>query len=180
MLPGQTNDDFTIGGSAHLQQRIRALLTEYADIFSFNIKGKAMSVPPMEFTVDATLWEAPAHRLPSHHISVEKHAALYKLIDDLLDLEVIQPSRTTAWSQVHLVRKPSNDWRFTVDFRNLNKVISNEGWQIPNMKEMIERIGSLRPSRFSIADLTSGFFQMPLNETCLPFTAFITFRGIYE
>ena len=23
MLPGQTNDDFTIGGSAHLQQRIR-------------------------------------------------------------------------------------------------------------------------------------------------------------
>jgi hypothetical protein len=48
------------------------------------------------------------------------------------------------------------------------------------MKEMIERIGSLRPSRFAIADLTSGFFQMPLNETCCPFTAFIIFRGIYE
>jgi len=30
------------------------------------------------------------------------------------------------------------------------------------MKEMIERIGSLRPSRFAIADLTSSFFQMPL------------------
>ena len=180
MLPGQTNDDFTIGGSANLQQRIRTLLTDYVDIFSFNVKGKAMSVPPMEFTVDATRWEAPANRLPSRHISVEKHAALNKMIDDLLDLEVIQPSRATAWSQVHLVRKPSNGWRFTVDFRNLNKVISNEGWQIPNMKEMIERIGSLRPSRFAIADLTSGFFQMPLNETCRPFTAFITFRGIYE
>ena len=139
-----------------------------------------MSVPPMEFTVDAARWEAPANRLPSRHISVGKHAALNKMIDDLLDLEVIQPSRATAWSQVHLVRKPSNGWRFTVDFRNLNKVISNEGWQIPNMKEMIERIGSLRPSRFAIADLTSGFFQMPLNETCRPFTAFITFRGIYE
>ena len=58
-----------------------------------------------------------------------KHAALNKMIDDLLDLEVIQPSRATAWSQVHLVRKPSNGWRFTVDFRNLNKVISNDGWQ---------------------------------------------------
>ena len=32
MLPGQTNDDFTIGGSVDLQQRIRTLLTEYADI----------------------------------------------------------------------------------------------------------------------------------------------------
>ena len=87
--------------------------------------------------------------------------------------------RATAWSQVHLVQKKPNGWRF-LDFCNLNKVISNEGWKIPNMKEMIERIGSLRPSQFAIVDLTSGFFQMPLNETCRPFTAFITFRGIYE
>ena len=29
---------------------------------------------------------------------------------------------------------------------------------------MIERIGSLRPSRFAISHLTSGFFQMPLNK----------------
>ena len=57
-----------------------------------------MSVPPMEFTVDETRWEAPVNRLPSRHISVEKHAALNKLIDDLLDLEVIQPSWATAWS----------------------------------------------------------------------------------
>ena len=82
MTPGQPDEDFTTGGSA-LQQRIRALLTNY---FSFNVKGKAVSVSPIEFTVDATRWEAPATRLPSRHISVEKHAALNKMIDDLLDL----------------------------------------------------------------------------------------------
>ena len=75
MLPGETNDDFTIGASADLQQRIRTLITEYADIFSFNVMGKAMSIPPMEFTVDATRWEAPANHLPSRHISVGKNAA---------------------------------------------------------------------------------------------------------
>ena len=139
-----------------------------------------MSVPPMTFTVAKNDWEAPANRLPSRHISVEKHAALNQMIDDLLDLKVIQPSRATAWSQVHLVRKPTNGWRFTVDFRNLNKVISNEGWQTPNMKEMIERIGIIRPARFAIANLTSGFFQMPLDEPCRQYTAFIIFRGIYE
>ena len=138
-----------------------------------------MVVPPINFTVDKVNWEASANRLPSRHISVKKHAALNQMIDDLLDLQVIQPSRATAWSQVHLVRKPTNGWRFTVDFRNLNKVISNEGWQIPNMKEMIERIGSQRPARFAIADLTSGFFQMPLDEPCRQYTAFITLRGIY-
>ena len=51
-----------------------------------------------------------------------------KMIDDLLDLHVIQPSRATAWSQVHLVCKTTNGWWFTVDFRNLNKIISNDGW----------------------------------------------------
>ena len=65
-----------------------------------------------------------------------------------------------------------------VDFRNLNKVISNEGWHIPNMKEMIERIGSQRPARFAIADLTSRFSQMSLDEPCRQYTAFITF-GVY-
>jgi hypothetical protein len=107
MLPGQTNDDFTIGGSAELQQRIRKILHEYEDIFSFNVKGKAMLVPPMEFTVDKVRWEAPANRLPSRHISVEKHAALNKMIDDLLNLEVIQPSRATAWSQANPHDLPS-------------------------------------------------------------------------
>ena len=48
------------------------------------------------------------------------------------------------------------------------------------MREMIERIGSLRPARFTIADLTSGFFQMSLDLPCRQYTAFITFRGIYE
>jgi hypothetical protein len=104
------------------------------------------------------------------------------MIEDLLQLGVIQPSRATAWSQAHLVPKPGQvkKWRFTIDYRNLNKVISNEGWQIPNMKQMLQRIGSIHPTRFGIADLTSGFFQMPLAEHCRSFTAFITFRGIYE
>ena len=53
-------------------------------------------------------------------------------------------------------------------------------WQIPNMKEMIERIGNIRPARFTIVDLASGFFQMPFDEPCHLYTAFITFRGIYE
>jgi len=53
-------------------------------------------------------------------------------------------------------------------------------WQIPNMSEMLQRIGNLRPKFFGIADLTSGFFQMPITDESMQSTAFITFRGIYE
>ena len=92
--------------------------------------------PPMEFTVDRLLWEINLNWAPSRHISTEKHDALKTMVDSLLELGVIQPAKATAWSQVHLVRKPNNGgWRFTTDYRSLNKVISNGGWQIPNIKE---------------------------------------------
>jgi hypothetical protein len=129
MTENAPNDDYTIGGSPELQSGIRALIGEYKDIFSYSVKGKAVNVPSMEFTVNKTEWESNANRAASRRISMDKHEALNKLIEDLLDLGVIQPSRATAWSQVHLVRKPQNDgWRFTIDYRSLNKVISNEGW----------------------------------------------------
>ena len=66
-----------------------------------------MLVPPINFSAQIDKWESNPNRLPSRHISVEKHEALNKMIDDLLDLQVIQPSKATAWSQVYLVRKPS-------------------------------------------------------------------------
>ena len=150
-------------------------------MFSYSVKGKAMDVPPMEFTIDHSKWETNQNRAPSRHVSTEKHVALDALLDNLLDLGVIQPSKATAWSQVHLVRKPNNGgWRFTIDYRSLNKVISNEGWQIPNMKEMLVRIGAKRPKCFGVADLTQGFYQMPLHENSRAPTAFICFRGVYE
>jgi len=115
----------------------------------------------MEFTTDHKMWKTNQNRATSRDISTEKLDALNVLIDSLLDLGVIQPSKATAWSQVHFVRKPNNGgWRFTIDYISLNKVILNEGWQIPSMKKQ-------------------GFCQMPLENSRAP-TAFICFRGIYE
>jgi hypothetical protein len=55
-----------------------------------------------------------------------------------------------------------------------------QGWQLPNIQQMLTRIGSKRPTIFGIADMTSGYWQMPLHPDCCPSTAFITFRGLYE
>jgi hypothetical protein len=104
MRPDSLNDDFAIGGPPELQADIRLLLQEYNDIFSYSVKGKAMDVPPMHFQVDDSQWYTTPNQLPSRHISVEKHLELNQMIDDLLELQVIQPSRATAWSQVHLVK----------------------------------------------------------------------------
>ena len=128
MDPNHGNNDYQLGGSPHLQQALYALIAEYSDTFSYSVKGKALYVPPMEFSVDCAQWETNLNWAPSRHISTEKHDALNTMVDSLLELGVIQQSKATAWSQVHLVRKPNNGGcRFTIDYRSLNKVISNEG-----------------------------------------------------
>ena len=52
MVPnGTANNDYTIGGLPELQKQIRQLLHEYDDIYSDNVKGKGIFVPPMAFIV---------------------------------------------------------------------------------------------------------------------------------
>jgi hypothetical protein len=54
------------------------------------------------------------------------------------------------------------------------------GWPIPNIEQMMQRIGTFKPKVFGVMDLTSGYHQSPLSESSRIFTAFITFMGIFE
>ena len=55
MVHNDLNNDYQLGGSASLHNALHALIAEFSDIFSYSVKGKAMDVPPMEFTIDRSL-----------------------------------------------------------------------------------------------------------------------------
>ncbi len=46
--------------------------------------------------------------------------------------------------------------------------------------ELQQRIGRKRPKFFAVIDFTSGYHQAPIAEDSIPFTAFVTHRGVYE
>ena len=54
------------------------------------------------------------------------------------------------------------------------------GWPIPNIDQMIHRIGHTRPQYFGVLDLTSGYYQAPLAAESTIYTAFVTCIGVYE
>jgi hypothetical protein len=94
---------------------------------------------------------------------------------------VIVESDASRFSQVLLTPKQDGSWRFCVDHRLLNSCLSTtSGWPIPNIKGMLNHIGSKRPKFFAIMDLTSGYHQAPLAMADRPYTAFITHRGLYQ
>ena len=98
----------------------------------------------------------------------------------MIDLHLIQPSQTAEKSQVVLAKKPDGSWRFCIDYRALNEATESMGWPIPNIPQMLQRIGAKRPKYFGVLDLTKGFFQAPLDKESRAYTTFTTWWGNYE
>jgi hypothetical protein len=84
-----------------------------------------------------------------------------------------------AWSSpVVLVRKKDNTWRFCVDYRKLNEVTHKDAYPLPRIDDSLDALGGSR--LFSTLDLTSGYWQVELDEVAREKAAFVTRSGLWE
>lgn len=169
-----------IEGPPELRKQIKALCKRFRHIFSTTLREESSLVQPMELRVDLSKWLTPRNRRPYRVQSRDKEEIIRKLVNQLLALKLIRPSKATAWSQVLLVPKPDGSWRLCIDYRFLNEVCDGEHWPLPVIKDVITRLGRKKPKRFGKMDFTSGFWQARLKEICMKYTAFTTFMGLYE
>jgi hypothetical protein len=172
----------TIEGDSELSRKLRGLVREYKDVFSRNVKQTPAKVEPMEFKLIDEKWAKIKPRMagPPRKQSAEANKEIQRQVRKMIALGVIEPSQSSTYSQVLLAPKPGGKWRFCVDYRNLNCCILKFGWPLPNIPEMIDRIGQQRPELFAVMDNTSGFHQMLLALLCRSLTAFITAFGVYQ
>jgi hypothetical protein len=184
--PEQLMSQITFEGSLQLQTKLKALVREFIDVFATKVRREPAAVEPVKIMIDEDKWRLPCNRAPPRKHSEEKQKEIRKQVDVLLDLGVIKESRATEWSQVHLVPKPTPEgqpqkWRFTLDFVRLNSATGGlERWPIPNIQQIINRIGTLKPKVFGIIDFTAGYHQTPLHPDSQEYTAFITQYGLFE
>ena len=172
----------SVHGSPQLQDKIRKLCGEFKDIFSEYVSAEPAKVPPMEITVDEGKWFINKNRLPPRPQTEARQRIIQKQVELYKQLHVIEESNASAYSQVHLVPKPTpNEWRFCLDFVRLNEAtVGLENWPIPNIPHMIQRIGAKKPKVFGVMDMTSGYHQAPLSVTARLLTAFICFVGLFH
>ena len=152
-------------------------------MFSKKLRPEPALVPPMELNVDVDKWEnSPQKHSPPRVQSAVRQDETRRQVEDMLDHHVIRPCTDpiSSYSQVLLTPKSNGQYRFCIDFRNLNALTKSLIWPIPNIQAMIERLGNKRPQYFAIMDLTKGYYQAPSAESSRHFTAFITLMGLYE
>lgn len=168
-------------GSLPLQAKLRDLCNRYSDIFSVSVRSNPAQIPPMELQVDSSKWKSNKNRGPPRPQSRDKQKEIAKQVNNYLQLGVIRPVNAEEYSQVHLVPKPTpNEWRFCLDFVRLNDCTDGvDGWPIPNIKHMLDRIGERKSRIFGVMDMTSGYHQAPISASSQILTSFICFMGIF-
>jgi len=166
------------GDEAFRHAQLR-LCEEFADCFSGKLRPEAALIPPMELRV-SDAWDCKENKRSPRPQGKVRQQAIDEQITDMEMNGVIRLSSADNHSQIHLQPKPDGSWRFCVDYRRLNQTTVGQSWPIPNIKEMLRRIGDARPRWFGVLDLTKGYYQAPLSEGCRKYTAFITAKHLWE
>ena len=170
-----------IFGSSELRERLTTLLKKFRHIFSRDVRSDPANLSPFKFEVNEAAWKTYKNRTARRKYDLSRQEELKKIIIKLLEAGVIKPSRAAYYSHGFVVPKATpGQWRLVIDYKNLNKVCSTERWPIPDIREILQRIGDKRPKIFNVMDMTSGYYQAPIDEQCWEYTAFMTHMGLYE
>lgn len=113
-----------------------------------------------------------------YRLSEYERGVLRDIIQELLDNHIIRQSESPYASPVLLVTKKTRGYWMCVDFRKLNAITVKDKYPIPLIDDQIDKLGGYR--YFTGLDLTSGYYQVPVDENSIAKTAFITPEGHYE
>jgi hypothetical protein len=170
-----------LDGPHGVQDSLRRFTREFKATFSSTVQRKPATFPPFELQVNLDLWEQPCNSLPPRTMGRERQQEMDRMINILIQHDVIEYCYDPYYSHAFLTPKSNGTWRMVLDFKNLNKATTSKfAWPIPNIKEMLTRIGDSRPKFFAVFDLTSGYYQAPIAEESRKYTAFKTHNGVYR
>ncbi|MGL5707208.1 MAG: reverse transcriptase family protein, partial [Aeromonas sp.] len=95
-----------------------------------------------------------------------------------LKLGIIRPSNSPWTSRIVPIKKTDGSLRLCIDYRPLNSITIKDNYPIPRIDEILDCLHDA--TVFSTLDATSGFYQIGIEESDIPKTAFAYKNGLYE
>ncbi|CAH8556952.1 unnamed protein product [Dicrocoelium dendriticum] len=175
----QCVDDFirSIGLSADTltQARLAQVIQNYSDAFAWK-SGDLGRTGLVKHSIDTGV--ARPIKVPPRRIPIHWQGEIQKLIDEMLEKNVIQPSNSPWASPVVLVKKKDGGFRLCVDYRRLNEATRKDAYPLPRIDDLFNALGG--SVYFSTLDLASGYWQVEVEESDRAKTAFVVPSGLYE
>ncbi|XP_058603950.1 retrovirus-related Pol polyprotein from transposon 297 [Onychostoma macrolepis] len=91
---------------------------------------------------------------------------------------IIEPASGPWTAPIVIVQKPSGEPRFCVDYQGLNRLTVKDSYPLPRIDESLDFLA--RGNFVSTIDLARGYWQVAMEESSRPKTAFVSHRGLYQ
>ena len=117
-------------------------------------------------------------RSPPYRCAPPKTAIFREMVRELLEQVVVRESKSPYSSPAFLVPKKDGGFRMVVDYRKVNNKVVFDSYTMPTIEEALDQFGGAVV--FSVLDLNSAYYQIPLSERSRRVTAFCTPVGLFE
>ncbi|CAG2249075.1 unnamed protein product [Mytilus edulis] len=155
--------------------QLESLLKRHNQTFSKNKDdlGRATAIKHKIDTGNAKPVKQPPRRLP-----LTKRDEVDKEIQRLLDGKIIEPSKSPWASCIVPVTKKDGSTRICIDFRPINSLTIKDSYPLCRIDDSLD---ALRGSKWlSVLDLSSGYWQVEMDENDKEKTAFTSTKGLFH
>ena len=147
---------------AILSRNMSVFSTEDTDVGEYKMEKVKLELKP---------GQTEAAYVPSRRIPFALRDWLEKHLMKSLRAGIIEKCKGSPYnSPLFLVKKANGGWRPVSDFRLLNNQLVDNHWPLPFIRDLLDRLHGKRI--FSTWDLRSGFYNLCLEPSSRPLTAF--------
>lgn len=159
----------------HAEKKFCELMREFKQCFANSIAELGQS-NSYEMTINLNS-DHPVNCQP-YRIPFAKRDVVNRIVEELLQLQIIRRSTSTYASPVVLVKKKIGEDRLCIDYRRLNAITIKQPYPMPIVEEQLALLAGYKI--FTTLDLVAGYYQIPIAESSRKFKGFVTNDGHYE
>lgn len=162
---------------------IRDICSEFVDVFKLPGDKLTSTTAAKHYIPTPSIPKGRPITLKNYRLPQAHQEEIQRQVEQMLNDGIITHSKS-EWNFPLLVVPKKIDatgkkkWRICVDFRRLNDVTVGDSYPLPNIQDILDKIG--RSRYFSALDCASGYLQVPIEPEDQCKTAFSTASGHYE
>lgn len=151
---------------------VKNMVKEFSDIFT----DQPGTTDLAQHTITTTIKEPI--RVRQYPIPYAKQQVVEEEVRSMLKAGVIEASNSPYNSPIVLVKKKDGSNRFCIDFRRINAVTKFDCEPMTDVDSIMAKVGG--DKYFTKVDMTKGYWQIPVEESSRPLTAFSTSLGSFQ